>query len=139
MKSIWPTHSTERRYRIIDISKRLKRNDGGLARLRLSSEHIDDDLLKLVCDGLAGNTTLQQLLLLHNMVTDEGVKRLSKTVRRHPSLHTLWLGGNMISDQGVYHLSELLRKNQSIRDLNLSNKWPELRWEKTGEGKCLSF
>lgn len=132
MRSIWPVHTSERRYRIMDIGSRLKRNDGGMVRLRLSSEFIDDDLLKIICDNLIGNTTLNQLMLLNNMITDEGVKRLSKSVRRHPVLHTIWLGGNRISDQGVYHLCELLRKNGKIKDLNLSNKWPELRWEKTG-------
>lgn len=132
MKSVWPTHTSERRYRIMDIQNRLKREDGGLVRLRLSSEHIDDELLRLVCDGLIRNTTLEHIMLLNNMITDAGVKLLCKAARRHPSLHTIWLGGNMISDQGVYYLCELIRKNTAVKDLNVSNRWPELRWEKTG-------
>mmetsp|Transcript_25568 Transcript_25568/g.37770 ORF Transcript_25568/g.37770 Transcript_25568/m.37770 type:complete len:804 (-) Transcript_25568:9-2420(-) len=131
LKSVWPTHTSERRYRIIDIGKRLKRNDGGLVRLRLSSEHIDDSLLKIVCDNLARNTVLQHLMLHNNVITDEGVKMLSRAVKRHPELHTIWLGGNFISDMGIYHLCDLLKKNSRIKELNVSNKWPELKWETT--------
>ena len=32
---------------------------------------------------------------------------------------------------GVYYLCDLLRKNPRITDVNVSNKWPEMRWERS--------
>jgi Ran GTPase-activating protein (RanGAP) involved in mRNA processing and transport len=126
-------HSSERRYRIIDLGKRLKRNDGGLIRVRLSSESIDDDLLHILSENLYTNTLVQHLMLNNNKITDNGVKKLVKGLRRHPAIHTIWLGGNLISDRGVLYLCELCRHNRRVKELNLSNRWPELRWESSGQ------
>jgi Ran GTPase-activating protein (RanGAP) involved in mRNA processing and transport len=122
-------HTSERRYRVIDLGHRLQRNDGGLVRLRLSSESIDDELLHILCDNLSGNTVVQHIMLNNNKVTDNGIKRLVKALKRHPAIHTLWLGGNLISDRGVLYLCELCRHNGRVKEINLSNRWPELRWE----------
>jgi Ran GTPase-activating protein (RanGAP) involved in mRNA processing and transport len=72
-------------------------------------------------------------MLLNNSITDEGVKFLSRSCKRHPELDTIWLGGNLVSDQGVYYLCDLLRKNKRIREVNLSNKWPEEGWQESGK------
>jgi hypothetical protein len=88
-------------------------------------------MLKLVSDALAKNTVVVQLMLHNNSITDMGVKYLVKNIKRHPILHTIWLGGNRLTDEGVFFLCELLKKNNKIKDLNISNKWPELTWNAT--------
>ena len=114
-KAIWPTHSSEKRKRILDIQARLKRNDGGMVRCRLNSEGIDDSILKLIVDVLPDNIYLQHLMLHDNVITDKGVRDLCKSLQLHPSIHTLWLGGNRITDLGVEYISELLTKNQNLK------------------------
>ena len=131
LQSIWPKHTSERRRRIIAICKRLRRNDGGLVRLRLSSEGIDDDLLSQISEALTQNKILQHLMLHHNAITDHGLSKLCKCIKQHPSLHTIWIGANRISDVGVEDIYDLLLVNTNIVELNISNKWPPLRWQQT--------
>jgi hypothetical protein len=52
---------------------RLKRNDGGLVRLRLNSEGIDDELLVLLTRVLPENIYLQHIMLHDNAITGEVV------------------------------------------------------------------
>lgn len=58
-----------RNYTPLSLPARLKRNDGGLAKLRLNSERLDDELLKIICSVLPGNLYLQQLMLHDNVIT----------------------------------------------------------------------
>ena len=70
--------------------------------------------------------------MLHdNSITDKALWPLCKAVRRHPSLNAIWIGKNQISDEGAAILALLIEKNHMIKELNLSNKWPQLRWLKT--------
>jgi len=131
IRSIFPTHTSERRKRIQEVCHKIRRNDGTIVKCRLSSEHIDDSMIRMLCAALPNNTKLLALQLLNNRITDDGVLTLSRSLKRHPNFNTLWLGGNRITDQGVYYLCDLLKKNPRITDLNISNKWPELRWEQT--------
>ena len=127
-KAIWPNHSTEKRKRMADLKKRLIRNDGGLVRLRLGSEGIDDSLLKFISDGLHDNIYLQHMMLQDNAITDGGLEALCQSLKMHPSIHTIWIGGNQISDNGARYLNELLNKNPNLKDINISNKWPRRTW-----------
>jgi Ran GTPase-activating protein (RanGAP) involved in mRNA processing and transport len=127
-KSIWPTHSSDKRRLIMDICKQLKVNDGGMVKLRLGSYDIDDNFLKMICDNLLNNTYLQFLILHNNSITDTGVEYIVKALRRHPAVHTLWLGDNKVSDDGIRCLCSLLQTNKHIRDIIVSNKWPHPRW-----------
>lgn len=128
LNSIWPTHSTEKKKVVVDLCKRLKRNDGGTVKVRLASCGIDDDIIKRISDCLLNNTFLQFLILHNNAITDVGVGHLLYALRRHISVHTLWLGGNLISDKGAEALATLVGANSHIKDLILSNKWPTERW-----------
>jgi hypothetical protein len=127
-KSIWPSHTSDKRRLIMDICTQLKANDGGMVKLRLGSYDIDDNFLKLIADKLINNTYLQFLILHNNAITDVGVEYIGKALQRHPAVHTLWLGDNRISDNGIRTICGLLKVNKHIRDLIVSNKWPHPRW-----------
>ena len=127
-KAIWPTHSSEKRKRIMDIKARLNRNDGGLVRLRLGSEGIDDSLLKMITGALPENIYLQHIMLQDNAITDAGLEALCQGLKYHPSIHTLWVGGNQISDHGARSVAELILQNPNIKDVNISNRWPRRTW-----------
>ena len=126
--AIWPTHTSEKRKRIMGIRRRLERNDGSLVRLRLNSEEIDDSMLHLLTEVIPKNFYLQHLMLHENVITDKGVEHLSLAARFHPMLHTIWLGGNQISDYGMIHIASLIGLNNNIKDVNISNKWPRQTW-----------
>lgn len=129
--ALHPHHSTHKKKHYIEYSKRLEVSDGTLVHARLSSEFIDDYIVKVLEHGLQKNTVLQQLSLHQNAISDEGVERLCLALRWHPTLHTLWLGANRYTDQGARHLSLLIMRNRKIKELNISNRWPSEIWQKS--------
>jgi hypothetical protein len=140
-EAIWPQHTTEKREIIKEICKRLTRNDGQMVRLRLTSEHLDDELVTQIAHALTNNKFVKMLQLHDNVITDEGVYHLCMALRWHPGLQILWLGANQISDQGAKHLSNLIRRNPNIKELNLCNKWPEESWTKAEQvvHPCITY
>jgi hypothetical protein len=125
-----PHNSTKKKKHYIEYSKRLLNNDSGLIRARLSSEFLDDTVIKMLASGLEKNTVLQHLALHKNAISDEGVETLCLALRWHPMLHTLWLGANRYTDIGARHLALLLQRNRNIKELNISNRWPSQIWQK---------
>ena len=130
-EAVWPVLTTEQRKRVIDVCRRVKRNEGTMVVCRLSSEKMDDELMLQLCSSLRENKCLQQLMLHNNSITDESMPPFCRAVRLHPTLNTIWIGKNQISDEGASCLAFLIEKNPRIKELNLSNKWPALRWLKT--------
>ena len=102
IRSIFPTHTSERRKRLQQVCHSIARNDGSMVKCRLSSECIDDAMIQMLCNALPGNTKLLALHLHNNRITDSGVLTLSRSLKRHPCFNTLWIGGNRITDQGTY-------------------------------------
>lgn len=129
--ALMPYNNTKKKKHYIDFSKRLKKNDTTLIRARLSSEAIDDSIIKILEVSLQKNTILQHLALHKNAITDEGIEMLCMALRWHPTLHTLWLGANPFTDIGARHLSLLLNRNRTIKELNISNRWPSEIWAKS--------
>lgn len=130
-EAVWPVLTTEQRKRVIDICRRVKRNEGTMVICRLSSEKMDDELMLQLCSSLRENKCLQQLMLHNNSITDASMLPFCRAVRLHPTLNSIWIGKNQISDEGASSLAFLIEKNPRIKELNLSNKWPALRWLKT--------
>jgi hypothetical protein len=101
IRSIFPTHTSERRKRLQAVCHAIRRNDGSVTKCRLSSEYIDDAMISMLCNALPNNTKLLSLQLHNNRITDTGVLTLSRSLKRHPNFNTLWIGGNRITDQGM--------------------------------------
>jgi len=128
--ALWPYNSTKKKKHYIAFAKRLQRNDTGLLHARLSSESIDDGIIKIMEYALQKNTVLQHLALHKNSITDKGIEMICLAIRWHPTLHTLWLGANPFCDIGARHISMLLSRNRNIKELNISNRWPSEIWQK---------
>ena len=118
------SHTTAKRRLIMKLSSRLFRSDVTLIRLRLSSCDIDDELLRMLCKGLASNRCLRQIMFHDNHITDSGLRDLSEAIMNVISLQSIWLGANRISDTGIQSLMLSLEGNHTIREINISNHWP---------------
>lgn len=129
--ALMPYNNTRKKKHYIQYAKRLKKNDTTLIRARLSSEAIDDSIIRILEASLQKNTVLQHLALHKNAITDEGVEMLCMALRWHPTLHTLWLGANQFTDIGARHISLLLNRNRTIKELNISNRWPSEIWARS--------
>ena len=89
---------------------------------------IDCELTRQLGAALPHNRCLESLVLNHNHIDDQGVKHLCDGLRNHPSIKSLWLSTNLISDQGVKYLCGLVSRNKSLLEINLCTKWPTKTW-----------
>lgn len=87
--------------------------------LSLQSCLIDDDLLRMLMTGLIANTTLVQLDLSHNKITNHGARLLAKLLGENSSLAMLDVSDNQIHAEGGRYLGRGLRANSSLVRLNL--------------------
>lgn len=127
-KAMVPNHETAKMNLFIGVCSSLRRNDGGMVRLRLSNEMIDDKVAKMLATAVTNNVYLQHLMLHDNVITDIGVEALCLALRWHPSIQTIWMAGNLISDRGAIALATLSGRNPNVIDLNLANKRPRKSW-----------
>ena len=75
--------------------------------LSLSHNHIGDDGLKILCEGLRVNRSVTALDLPDNNIGDEGAINLSVAIADNPSLTQLQLAYNRIGDEGAKALAEV--------------------------------
>lgn len=127
-KAMVPHHESAKMNLFIGVCSSLKRNDGGMVRLRLSNEMIDDKVAKMLATAVTNNVYLQHLMLHDNVITDIGAEALCLALRWHPSIQTIWMAGNLISDRGAIALATLAGRNPNVIDLNLANKRPRKSW-----------
>ncbi len=73
---------------------------------------------------LLNNSTLKQLHLGSNCITDRGVQYLAEMLKTNGTLTDLWLYNNQIADEGVEYLADILRNNNRIL------KHLDLQWNK---------
>jgi Ran GTPase-activating protein (RanGAP) involved in mRNA processing and transport len=114
--------------RIKGIADMLGRSDGSMIRLRLHSEKINDDLVKILASRMSRNKFLQTLMLHNNAITNDGIEVLCKSLYSHPCLHVLCIADNFLSDAAVSSVCRLLAHNKHISDVNMANKWPGRSW-----------
>ena len=67
-----------------------------------------------IAKALWKNTTLEELNLWNNQVSDLGVESLSRALMNNSFLRSLGLGQNRISYVGAQHLAEMLKSNSTI-------------------------
>ena len=80
-----------------------------------------DDQMLIFCDCLMNNSTLTELNLSSNKITDEGVRRLVKVIQVNTTLRSLDISHNTTSDDGMSSISDCLKINATLSKLNLSN------------------
>jgi Leucine Rich repeat len=90
-----------------------------LTSLILSSNLIDDDLLRMLMAGLAKGATLTHLDVSHNRITNHGARLLSKLLGAKSALTSLSLADNQIHVEGGRYLGRALRTNDALSSLNL--------------------
>ena len=94
-------------------------NAENLTTLVLSSNLIDDDLLRMLMTGLIKNAQITHLDFSHNKITNHGVRLLSKLLGAQSVLTSLDLADNQIHAEGGRYLGRGLRANASLVDLNM--------------------
>ena len=85
----------------------------------LTSNLIDDDLMRMLMTGLIRNDSITFLDVSHNKITNHGVRLLAKLLGGHSVLTSLNLSDNQIHAEGGRYLGRGLRTNDTLVDLNL--------------------
>ena len=80
-----------------------------------------DDQMLIFYDCFMNNSTLTELNLCSNNITDEGVKRLAEAIKVNTTLLSLDISCNTISDNGMSSISDCLKINSTLCKLNLSS------------------
>ncbi|CAF1021139.1 unnamed protein product [Adineta steineri] len=77
--------------------------------------------ITILANVLGGNTTLRELDLSHNLLTDQGVEIISHFLSLNTcAIKDLDLSGNDITDNGAQYLANMLTKNQTLKFLSLN-------------------
>lgn len=124
----FPEAGMELRERVNMIADMLGRSDGGMIRLRLHSENLNDELIKVLASRLSRNKFLQTLMIHNNAITNDGIEVLCRALYTHPCIHVICIGDNFLSDPAVTSICKLLAHNKHVSDVNMANKWPGRSW-----------
>lgn len=100
--------------------------------LTLKGNRIDDDLMRILMDGLLRNDTVTALDVSHNRITSVGARMISKLLGSESVLTALNLSDNQIREDGGRYIGRGLRKNDSLLEL-------DLRLNLLKDSKCLLF
>jgi Ran GTPase-activating protein (RanGAP) involved in mRNA processing and transport len=90
-----------------------------LTSLTLKGNRIDDELVRILMDGLLRNDTVTALDMSHNRITSIGARMISKLLGQDSVLTALNLSDNQIREEGGRYIGRGLRKNDSLLELNL--------------------
>jgi len=90
-----------------------------LTTLSLPGNLLDDDLVRVLMEGLVRNDTVTSLDLSHNKISNGGARLLSKLLGEESVLTSLNLADNAIRSEGGRYLGRGLRANDSLVELNL--------------------
>lgn len=85
--------------------------------LLLNDNFITAEGASTIANALYENTTLEELNLWNNQVSDLGVQSLSLALAKNTVLRSIALGRNRISDTGAEHLAEMLKTNTTLTRL----------------------
>jgi hypothetical protein len=116
--SLWARDVTDH-----DIKFLVKRAivDKQCTQLSLWGNKITSDGASILADGLCNNTTLGELYLNNNFISDKGVYSLTKVLSSNNStLKILDLGTNGITDVGAQYLADMLKNNTTLTLLALT-------------------
>ncbi len=102
--------------RLIDVlsSTRIKVLD-------FSHNHLNDDCIQLLVEGLKDNYYCSYLNLKDNKISDDGASAIGEMLTRNVALKDLDLSHNRISSRGAIRILHGLRTNNFLLKLNLRN------------------
>ncbi|CAF1017840.1 unnamed protein product [Rotaria sp. Silwood1] len=96
--------------------------DKRCSKLRLEYNDISAKGATILADGLYGNTTLAELQLSHNRISDMGTHALAQALTiNNVTLDWLELHSNSITDEGAEYLADMLKRNKTITLLGLGS------------------
>lgn len=100
---------------------RMLRTHRLLTSLSLPCNLIDDELVKILMEGLKYAPFLTHLDLSHNKISDVGARRISRLLDKDSKhcLFSLDLSDNQIHPNGALHLGVKLAENEILQKLNL--------------------
>lgn len=89
--------------------------------LYLTGNKFSKHSISILCDALYRNSTLRELDVSDNNISDIGVQNLTDILSTNKStVEKLHLGSNNITDKGVSDLSIMLKKNRSLKVLMIN-------------------
>ena len=83
--------------------------------------------IRELCEGIALNLSLKDLILPGNSLGDVGIEALANAVTKHPHIQAMHLFSNKVSCRGAISLATLLKTNKSIQEVFL---WDNLIGDK---------
>jgi hypothetical protein len=87
--------------------------------LSLPCNLLDDNTMRVLATGLAGNATITALDLSHNKIADRGVKAIAKLLDARSVIISLNLSDNHVHADGGKYFGRALKQNASLETLNL--------------------
>lgn len=87
--------------------------------LSLPCNLLDDNTMRVLATGLAGNSTITALDLSHNKIADRGVKSIAKLLDARSVIISLNLSDNHVHADGGKYFGRALKQNSSLETLNL--------------------
>ena len=97
-------------------------NEKQCSKLRLQKNKFTGKGAATLANALGNNTTLLELYLSKNSISDTGVHAIAQTLAvNNCTLKVLDLYSNKITDEGVEYLSEMLKVNRTIMRLGLGD------------------
>ena len=90
-----------------------------LTELNLSDNKISDEGGKALAEALKINTTLTTLIILKNFISNEGAKAIAEVLKTNTTLTKIDLGENHIGVEGVDALVNALKRNTTLTTLIL--------------------
>mmetsp|Transcript_2994 Transcript_2994/g.4277 ORF Transcript_2994/g.4277 Transcript_2994/m.4277 type:complete len:1133 (+) Transcript_2994:33-3431(+) len=105
-----------------ELSNLLQHPHDTLQKLLLDRTYLQDDSLKLLCEGLSSQFCALKLLSLenNNLCQKEAVI-LAPALQKNTSLESLRLGHNRLKDDGIDALAPALFKNKTLTKLRLTD------------------
>ena len=76
--------------------------------------------VEAIADLLRANSTITEVHLNNNSISDEGVATLCEALADNGSVIKLNLSHNLIGPKGVKHVHELMQTNKSLRSVDVS-------------------
>ena len=98
----------------------LMTNNSTLTELDLSGNEITDEEVKKLAVAIQVNKTLQELNIFKNWISKEGVMKIVEACTKNRTLHKLVCTHNNLSKSGLAAINEYIRKDNAVQIFNAS-------------------
>lgn len=94
-------------------------NNHRLLEIDFSNNGLRDDDCSLISSYLSQNPYLKILILCGNLISDQGVQNLFKSLLKHNTLKRLDLSNNSLENDSCFILKDLIKSNSNLETLQL--------------------